>query len=168
MTDDQPDLVRRLLGEDAPDDAHETTAGPERRITPAAGTGEGPRIEVEPDDPDYVPQPAAGRRASPEPPSRLRRFAPSVWPWPAATPQAQARNVAVVALAVLGAFAGLFLAWYHLTTDPLADVRPYFDAAVRLNHGQPLYPSATGLKVAPAYALPPLLAVALRPVALLG
>ncbi len=54
----------------------------------------------------------------------------------------------------------------HLTTDPLADTRAYYDAAVRLNHGVPLYDQdmsdSTGL-----YLYPPLLAILFRPLATL-
>jgi len=59
------------------------------------------------------------------------------------------------------------VAWIHLTTDPLADAHAYFDAANRLNHGMPLYPSGIDPSSNLVYLYPPLLAVALRPIALL-
>ena len=46
-------------------------------------------------------------------------------------------------LAAIGGLLGLAMLWLHLTTDPLVDVRAYYDAARRLNDGQPLY-AATG------------------------
>ena len=42
--------------------------------------------------------------------------------------------------AVIGALAGVAILWLHLTTDPLVDVHAYYEAAARLNAGQPLYP----------------------------
>jgi hypothetical protein len=71
------------------------------------------------------------------------------------------------AAAVLGALLGLATFWRHLTEDPLGDVRAYYDAAVRLNNGQPLYPSGADTNAAEFYRYPPLLAVMLRPFALL-
>lgn len=77
----------------------------------------------------------------------------------------RATRLLVFALAVVGALAGLAIAWIHVTSDPLADVRAYFDAATRLNHGQPLYPATADTNAADFYRYPPLLAVALRPFA---
>lgn len=168
MSLDRPDLLRKLLAEDAAQDGSASPSAPTRRSTPAAGSGERPRIEVEPDDPDYVPLSRVEQTPRSDPQRGLRRFAPSVWPWPAATRGRRAVNIAIVTLAIAGAISGLFITWYHLTTDPLADARAYFDAAVRLNHGQPLYPTTADPNAADYYRYPPLLAVALRPVALLG
>jgi hypothetical protein len=78
-----------------------------------------------------------------------------------------AGRLAVFALAVVGALAGFAIAWMHLTGDPLADAHAYFDAASRLNHGQPLYPAGIDPSSNLVYLYPPLLAVALRPLALL-
>ncbi len=50
--------------------------------------------------------------------------------------------------------------WLHITTDPFADFRVYYDAAARLNAGLPLYPPG-------ARIYPPLFEIALRPLALL-
>ncbi len=69
--------------------------------------------------------------------------------------------------AVIGALAGLSTLWLHLTTDPLADVRAYYDAGTRLNEGLPLYPADADPNTAEFYRYPPLLAIAFRPLALL-
>jgi hypothetical protein len=71
------------------------------------------------------------------------------------------------ALAVIGALAGAYLFWLHVTTDPLADVRAYYDAGTRLNAGQPLYPAGADPDLAQFYRYPPLLAIVFRPLALL-
>ena len=78
-----------------------------------------------------------------------------------------AARLALFALAVVGALAGLGVAWLHLTSDPLADARAYYNAAVRLNLGQPLYPPGIDPGSNLAYLYPPLLAIVLRPLALL-
>ena len=74
-------------------------------------------------------------------------------------------RVAVVA-AIVGLALGVQALILHLTTDPLADTRLYYDAATRLNTGQPLYGAPPQANVGP-YAGPPLLAVLFRPLALL-
>lgn len=76
-------------------------------------------------------------------------------------------RLGIFALAVLGGLAGLFTLWYHLTTDPLADVRAYYDAGARLNAGLPLYPADADPNSAEFYRYPPLLAIVFRPLALL-
>jgi hypothetical protein len=76
-------------------------------------------------------------------------------------------RLALVEVAALGALAGLWALWLHLTTDPLADVRAYYDAGARLNAGLPLYPAAADPNAAEFYRYPPLLAIAFRPLALL-
>jgi hypothetical protein len=170
VNSDRPELLRKLLGEDAPSDVQGTSQSQPARAAPAAGAGDRPLIQVEPEDPDYVPYPPVPLATTLEPPRGLRRFGPSVWPWPATTWRGRARNIAIVALAVVGGVAGLFFTWYQLLTSPLADAHAYFDAAARLNRGQPLYP-ATAIAdpgAAGAYTFPPLLAVAMRPVVLLG
>ena len=63
------------------------------------------------------------------------------------------------ALAVVGALAGGYLFWIHVTTDPLADVRAYYDAGARLNAGQPLYQPGADPDLAQFYRYPPLLAI---------
>lgn len=81
----------------------------------------------------------------------------------------QSRNVQLVlaASAVLGALIGLQTLILHLTLDPLADVRAYYDAGARLNAGLPLYDQPAGTDDAAFYRYPPLLAVFFRPLALL-
>jgi hypothetical protein len=72
---------------------------------------------------------------------------------------------ALYTLAAIGGILGLGMLWFHLTTDPLADVRAYYDAATRLNDGAPLY-AATGDATTPTYYFyPPMLAILMRPFA---
>lgn len=65
--------------------------------------------------------------------------------------------------AIAGAIAGAYVLWVHVTSDPLADIHLYYDAASRLNAGLPLY--RTG--VVDPYVYPPLFAMLFRPLALL-
>jgi len=75
--------------------------------------------------------------------------------------------LALVALALIGGLLGAGTLWLHMTTDPLGDVRAYYDAAHRLNVGQPLY-LVNGDATKPTYYFyPPLLAILMRPFALL-
>ena len=76
-------------------------------------------------------------------------------------------NLGLFALAVIGATAGVLVAWMHVVGDPMADARAYFDAATRLNEGKPLYPAGLDPNQNQIYLYPPLLAMALRPLALL-
>lgn len=78
-----------------------------------------------------------------------------------------AAGLALFAAAVVGGLAGLWVLWLHLTTDPIADARAYYDAAHRLNVGAPLYPANADPDTAEFYRYPPLLAIVLRPFALL-
>ena len=80
---------------------------------------------------------------------------------------ARLARLALFALAVTGALAGLGVLWLHLAGDPLADVRAYYDAAARLNAGQPLYPPGQDVNGSTAYFYPPLFAILFRPLALL-
>jgi hypothetical protein len=64
------------------------------------------------------------------------------------------------AVAVIGAIAGVLVFRMHITSDPFADARVYYDAAARLNAGQPLYPPDTRI-------YPPLFSILFRPLALL-
>ena len=73
----------------------------------------------------------------------------------------------LVVLAGLGLLLGVWLGIIHLTTDPLADVRAYYDAGARLNAGQPLYVPVADTNVPGSYHYPPLLAIVFRPLALL-
>ena len=78
-----------------------------------------------------------------------------------------AGTLVLFALAVIGGLLGLGLVWIHLNSDPIADARAYYDAASRLNHGLPLYPPGIDPSTNLVYLYPPLLAVVLRPLALL-
>jgi hypothetical protein len=69
--------------------------------------------------------------------------------------------------AVVGALIGVNNFILHVTSDPLADVRAYYDAGARLNAGQPLYDQPADTNAAAFYRYPPLLAIAFRPLALL-
>ena len=69
--------------------------------------------------------------------------------------------------AIVGLLIGVNNFVLHVTTDPLADVRAYYDAGARLNAGQPLYDQPAGTDAAGFYRYPPLLAIAFRPLALL-
>ena len=71
------------------------------------------------------------------------------------------------AAAVIGAAAGLAVAYMHIVGDPLNDARAYYDAASRLNHGAALYPDGIDPSTNRIYLYPPLLAMVLRPIALL-
>lgn len=79
----------------------------------------------------------------------------------------RALNLLGFALAVFGGLAGLWTFWGHLVSDPLVDVRAYYDAATRLNAGLPLYPPGADPNLAGYYRYPPLTAIVLRPFALL-
>jgi hypothetical protein len=78
-----------------------------------------------------------------------------------------AGRLALFALSVIGGLLGIWLLWIHLSSDPIADARAYYDAAHRLNTGAPLYPATADPNVAEFYRYPPLLAIVLRPFALL-
>ena len=69
--------------------------------------------------------------------------------------------------ALIGLAIGANTLVLHLTTDPLADVRAYYDAGARLNAGLPLYEQPAGTNDAEFYRYPPLLAILFRPLALL-
>ncbi len=79
----------------------------------------------------------------------------------------RAGTLGLFALAVIGGLLGLGLVWIHLMSDPIADAHAYYDAASRLNHGLPLYPPDIDPSTNLVYLYPPLLAVVLRPLALL-
>jgi len=81
--------------------------------------------------------------------------------------QLRVANLVLFALAVIGAAAGVAVAWMHVVGDPLADAHAYYEAASRLNAGQPLYPANLNPNENHIYLYPPLLAMALRPLALL-
>ena len=68
---------------------------------------------------------------------------------------------------MVGLALGIETTILHLTTDPLADVRAYYDAGARLNAGLPLYIQVADTNDPGFYRYPPLLAIAFRPLALL-
>ena len=76
------------------------------------------------------------------------------------------RSILIVAAAI-GVAIGLNAFVLHLTTDPLADVRAYYDAGARLNAGQPLYVQPATTDDPSFYRYPPLLAILFRPLAVL-
>ena len=72
------------------------------------------------------------------------------------------------ALAVLGilVLVGLLPRFIGLlTTNPLSDVRAYYDAGARLNAGLPLYDLSIDVNASEFYRYPPLLAILFRPIA---
>lgn len=73
----------------------------------------------------------------------------------------------LVIAALIGTAIGLNTLVLHLTLDPLADVRAYYDAGARLNAGLPLYEQDATTNDPHFYRYPPLLAIAFRPLALL-
>ena len=73
----------------------------------------------------------------------------------------------LVVAAVLGVVIGLDTLVLHARSDPLADVRAYYDAGARLNAGRPLYDQPATTEEAAFYRYPPLLAILFRPLALL-
>jgi hypothetical protein len=83
------------------------------------------------------------------------------------SPARRLADALLIALAFLGLLAGIYIAVFHLTTDPLADARAYYDAGARLNAGQPLYQEVAHSEVPGAYYYPPLVAIVWRPLALL-
>lgn len=83
------------------------------------------------------------------------------------SPQGRRAVTAVLWLsAAVGLLLGVETVVLHLATDPLHDVRIYYDAGARLNAGQPLYGVGSDTGVG-WYVYPPLLAVLFRPLALL-
>ena len=75
--------------------------------------------------------------------------------------------LALFALAVVGALAGIYVLWLHATTDPLNDVQAYYWAGARLNAGLSLYPPDQSVSTPLGYPYPPLLAILFRPLALM-
>ena len=76
-------------------------------------------------------------------------------------------RLGLAGLAMVGALLGVLVFVGHLQTDPLADVRAYYDAGARLNEGLPLYDQPADTNEAGYYRYPPLLAILFRPLALL-
>ena len=105
-----------------------------------------------------IPRPARADEAA----AAARRYRDSIGPG-----TRHFLSLGLFALAVIGALAGIGVAWIHITGDALNDARPYYEAASRLNQGQPLYPPGLDANSNKIYLYPPLLAVLLRPFALL-
>src|SRR5438093_3993511 len=140
-----------------------------------------PRPMDDSEDSEAIPAPTPWRAAAPTTPNtEARRVALEAWddeltkadlkPKPTVD-QAEARakrralllrvgNLALFALAVIGAAAGVAVAWMHVVGDPMADAHAYFDAATRLNQGKPLYPAGLDPNQNHIYLYPPLLAMA--------
>lgn len=78
----------------------------------------------------------------------------------------QVRLILIVA-ALIGTGIGVNAFLLHVTTNPLSDVRAYYDAGARLNAGFALYDQPSTTDDAAFYRYPPLLAIAFRPLALL-
>lgn len=95
---------------------------------------------------------------SPDPLSILRALSPQTQ---------RALWLVLAAGSLLGLLIGLGALRLHLATDPLADVRAYYDAGARLNAGQALYEQPATTNDAEFYRYPPLLAILFRPLALL-
>lgn len=70
--------------------------------------------------------------------------------------------------ALVGLALGVETLILHGLTDPLADVRAYYDAGTRLNAGLPLYVQVANTNDPGFYRYPPLLAIAFRPLALVS
>ena len=81
--------------------------------------------------------------------------------------ESRTTHLVAFGLAVVGALIGAYMFVFHLTTDPAADVRAYYEAGARLNAGEPLYEQTGSTDEAVFYRYPPLLAIAFRPLALL-
>jgi len=88
---------------------------------------------------------------------------------PSGRPAAHARPLRLLlfALAVCGAIFGVAMLWYQLVHNPLGDTQAYYNAATRLNEGEPLYPADQQVNTNAAYFYPPLFAILFRPLALL-
>jgi alpha-1,2-mannosyltransferase len=93
--------------------------------------------------------------------------APAMTARPGRTPLIRLGGYLAFVLAALAVLAGIAVTIGHLRTDPLADVRAYYDAGARLNAGLPLYPPDADTTAADFYRYPPLLAIFFRPLALL-
>jgi hypothetical protein len=72
----------------------------------------------------------------------------------------------LVLASVVGVLLGLETLVFHLSSDPLIDIRRYWLAGARLNAGESLY-GMTSADTAATYLYPPLLAILFRPLALL-
>ena len=158
-TDDDDDPLGRLLG--VPRSEVEAAAA-EAEAEVEAEEIEAHRLDVEAGAYEPEVPPAVDNKGRPVGlyVGRLRGpGAPSGWRY--------AANLLGFGLAIVGAILGAVTLWYHLSTDPMADIRAYYDAAARLNAGEPLYPPNADPNLNTFYRYPPLLAIVLRPLAIL-
>ena len=137
-------------------DAQEST--PWRAGAALASGGEAANVVVEAWDDEIEP-----RKRADDVKDAVRRARMSVGPR-----TRHALGLLAFAAAVIMAIAGVLVAWMHVLSDPLADAHAYYDAAARLNAGQALYPPNADPNGNEIYLYPPLLAVVMRPFALLG
>jgi hypothetical protein len=108
---------------------------------------------------DEIPQPSRSEELAASIRRRQAMVGPATW---------HALQLLAFGGAVIGAIAGALVLWMHVMNDPLADAHAYYDAATRLNAGNPLYPAGADPNGNTIYLYPPLLAIAMRPFALLG
>ncbi|HYL41384.1 MAG TPA: hypothetical protein VET90_08755 [Candidatus Binatus sp.] len=165
------DLIERLLQEPAatPGEASSRATASATAAVPARADEAGPSSAppgatfLVHDDWDTNRGVLAGARASrPTAAKAARRWLDRIDP-----AARHALRLAIVALAVVGAAAGLGVAAFHLINDPLSGARAYYDAATRLNAGHALYRAVDVASPTLAYPDPPLLAIVLRPLAVL-
>jgi hypothetical protein len=142
-------------GED--DEEREPTPTPWRAAAPSTPTEEARRVVLEAYDDELTKDDLKPKPTIDENERRARRRATRI----------RIGNLVLFALAVIGAAAGVAVAWMHVVGDPLADAHAYYEAASRLNAGQPLYPANLNPNENHIYLYPPLLAMVLRPLALL-
>ena len=139
------------------DDEREPAPTPWRAAAPSTPTEEAQRVVLEAYDDELTKEELAPKPTVDEAAQRAKRRATLL----------RLGNLGLFALAVVGAAAGVAVAWMHVMGDPLADAHAYFEAASRLNAGKPLYPAGIDPSSNHIYLYPPLLAMVLRPLALL-
>jgi hypothetical protein len=86
---------------------------------------------------------------------------------PSGERHSRAFDLVLFALAVVGVLLAVGWLAVGLGNNVLSDVHAYYDAAARLNAGQPLYDQAATTNESAFYRYPPLLAIAFRPLAAL-
>lgn len=143
--------------DDPEDEAQEASPQPWRAGAPLVPAATVQHVVVDKWD-DELPVPTAADELRDAAKRARRGFGPTA---------RHAVNLVIFAAAVIGALAGIAVAWMHVVNDPLADAHAYYEAASRLNDGKPLYPVGMDPNGNHIYLYPPLLAVLLRPLALL-
>ena len=139
------------------DEGREPTPTPWRSAAPTTPQEEVHRVALDAYDDELTKADLAPKPTVDEAARRAQRRATLV----------RLGNLGLFALAVVGAAAGVAVAVMHVLGDPLADAHAYYEAASRLNAGQPLYPANLNPNENHIYLYPPLLAMVLRPLALL-